>query len=119
MVEEMIPIVMFLTMGLVFVVFLYLKFRGKAEAQQTIRLALDKGTELSPEFIKQIGEPEPPKDRDLRRGMIWIAVGIGFVLLALGINEEDAMGPLMGTASFPILIGIAHLIMWRYGARTQ
>jgi hypothetical protein len=76
MADEMIPIVMFLMMGLVFVVFLYLKFRAKAEAQQTIRLAL-------------------------------------------GIDEQDAMGPLMGTAAFPTLIGVAHLIMWRYGARQQ
>jgi hypothetical protein len=119
MADEMIPIVMFLTVGLVFVVFLYLKFRAKAEAQQTIRLALEKGTELSPEFIKQIGEPEPPKDRDLRRGMIWIALGIGMVLLALGIDEKDAMGPLMGTAAFPTLIGVAHIIMWRFGARSK
>ena len=115
--DELIPIVMFLMMGLVLVVFLYLKFRAKSEAQQTIRLALEKGNELSPEFIKQIGEPEPPKDRDLRRGLIWIALGLGFVLLALGINEPDAMGPLIGTAAFPSLIGVAHLIMWRYGAR--
>lgn len=117
--DELIPIVMFLMMGLVFVAYFYLKFRTKVEAQQTIRLALEKGTELSPEFIKQIGEPEPPKDRDLRRGMIWIALGIGMVLLALGIDEQDSMGPLMGTAAFPTLIGVAHIIMWRFGARSQ
>lgn len=115
--EEMIPIVMFIAMAFVFIVFFYLKFRAKVETQQTIRIALEKGTELSPEFIKQIGEPEPPKDGDLRRGMIWIAIGLGFVLLALGIRDEDATGPMLGTASFPTLIGIAYLIMWRYGAR--
>ena len=115
--DEFIPIVMFTIIGIVFVVWFYFKFKSKVEAQQTIRLALEKGTELSPEFIKQIGEPEPPKDRDLRRGMIWIALGLGMVLLALGINDDEAIGPLMGTASFPALIGVAHLIMWRYGAR--
>lgn len=115
--DEIIPIVMFIAVALVFVVFFYLKFRGKVETQQTIRMALEKGTELSPEFIKQIGEPEPPKDRDLRRGMIWIAIGMGFALLALGIPDPDATGPMLGTASFPTLIGIAYLIMWRYGAR--
>ena len=115
--EEMIPIVMFVAMAFVFIVFFYLKFRARLETQQTIRIALEKGTELSPEFMKQIGEPEPPKDRDLRRGMIWIAIGLGFVLLALGIREDDATGPMLGTASFPTLIGIAYLIMWRYGAR--
>ena len=115
--DEWIPIIMFLVLGLVFIVWFYLKFRAKVESQQTIRLALEKGTELSPEFIKQIGEPEPPKDRDLRRGMIWLALGLGLVLLAFGIGEEDAMGPILGTAGFPAMIGLAYLIMWRYGAR--
>jgi hypothetical protein len=117
MTEELIPVVMFISMALTFMVWFYLKFRAKVESQQTIRLALEKGTELSPEFIRQIGEPEPPKDRDLRRGMIWIALGIGMCILALGVNEADATGPLLGSASFPILIGLAYIIMWRYGAR--
>ena len=115
--EEWIPIIMFLVLGFTFVIWFYLKFRTKVEAQHTIRLALEKGTELSPEFIKQISEPEPPKDRDLRRGMIWIALGLGMVLLAVGIGDPEAMGPLMGSAAFPTLIGVAYLIMWRYGAR--
>ena len=51
------------------------------------------------------------------RSLALFRLGLGFVLLALGINEPDAMGPLMGTAAFPSLIGVAHLIMWRYGAR--
>jgi hypothetical protein len=117
--DTLIPIVMFLTVGVTTMVWLYLKFRSRVEAQQTIRLALEKGTELSPEFMKQLAEPEPPKDRDLRRGMIWIALGAGMILLALGINEPDAHGPLIGSASFPILIGAAYIIMWRYGARRQ
>lgn len=115
--DVIIPVVMFIAVALVFIAFLYLKFRAKVESQQTIRMALEKGTELSPELIKQIGEPEPPKDRDLRRGMIWIALGIGLALLALGINEADATGSILGSASFPTLIGLAYLIMWRYGAR--
>lgn len=112
-----IPVVLFVSLAVVFITWFYLKFRGKVETQQTIRLALEKGTELSPELIKQIGDPEPAKDRDLRRGMIWIAVGLSMVLLAFGIDEDDAIGPLMGTAAFPSLIGVAYLIMWRFGTR--
>jgi hypothetical protein len=117
MVEELIPIVMFIMLGLVFIVMFYLRFRARVETQQTIRLALEKGTELSPELIKQLGEPEPARDQDLRRGLIWIALGVGMAVLAFGIDEPDAMGPLLGTGAFPALIGVAYLIMWRYGAR--
>lgn len=115
--DWLIPVVMFISLAVTLMVAFYFKFRAKMETQQTIRTALEKETELSPEFIKQIGEPEPPKDRDLRRGLIWIALGLGLALLSFGIDEPDATGPILGSASFPVLIGIAYLTMWRYGAR--
>lgn len=115
--EIFIPITMFLSLTAVFIVWFYLKFKTKLAAQKTIRLALEKGQELSPEFIKQLGEPEPPKDRDLRRGMIWLAIGIALAILGVAIGDQDAIGPMIGSAAFPALIGIAYLVMWRYGAR--
>jgi hypothetical protein len=51
--------------------------------------------------------------------MIWIALGVGMCLLAVGVNEPDAIGPMLGISSFPTLIGLAYIIMWRYGARKQ
>ncbi len=115
--EILIPIVMFISFAATFMVGFYLKFKTKAEAQQTIRMALEKGADLDPEFIKQIAEPEPPKDRDLRTGMIWLALGLGMACLSLGIDDADATGPILGSASFPALIGLAYLVMWWYGSR--
>ena len=107
----------FFSVALVFGLYMYFRFRMRAEQQQTIRLALEKGTELSPEFIKQLGDAEPSKDKDLRRGLIWVALGIGLVILGLGINEPDAIGPMLGSAAFPTLVGVAYLVMWRYGSK--
>jgi hypothetical protein len=115
--EVLIVAIVFSSVALVFGLFTYFRFRGRAEKQQTIRLALEKGTELSPEFIKQLGEAEPSKDKDLRRGLIWLALGLAMVILGIGVNEPNAIGPMMGSAAFPALIGVAYLVMWRYGAR--
>lgn len=117
--DVLIPFIVFSSFAITFIAWLFFRHKTRVESQHTIRLALEKGNELSPEFIKQIGEPEPPKDRDLRRGMIWIAIGISLALLAVGIPEDDATGPMLGSASFPTLIGVAYLIMWRYGTRKQ
>ena len=112
-----IPIVMFVSIAVVFSLWFNYRYKARVETQQTFRLALEKGSELSPEFIKQLGEPEPNEDRDLRRGLIWVAIGLAFAILGVAIDEPDAVGPLLGTAAFPALVGVAYLIMWRYGVR--
>lgn len=115
MVEELIPIVMFVMIGLVFWVMFHFRFKSKAEFQQTIRLALEKGTELTPDLISRLGEPEPSKDRDLRRGLVWLALGAATAALAFGIPGDDATSIIFSVAAFPVFIGIAFIIMWRYG----
>lgn len=116
MVEELIPIVLFIIIGVVFWGLFHFKFKAKAEFQQTIRLALEKGTELTPELINRLGEPEPSQDRDLRRGLVWLALGAGTIALGFGIPNDDANSILLSVAAFPIFIGIAFIIMWRYSA---
>ncbi len=117
--EVLIVAIVFSSIALVFGLWLYFRFRARTDTQQTIRLALEKGADLSPEFIKQIGEPEQGKDKDLRRGLIWLALGLAMAILGAAINEPDAIGPMLGSAAFPGLVGVAYLVMWRYGAREE
>ena len=115
--EMWIPIAMFVSIAVVFSLWFYFRYKARVETQQTFRLALEKGSELSPDFIKQLGEPEPSRDRDLRRGLIWLAIGFATAILGIAIDQADAMGPLLGTAAFPALVGAAYLVMWHFGAR--
>lgn len=117
--EEMIPVVLFISTAIVFVVWFYFRHKDRVEKQQTMRLALEKGTELSPEFIKQLGEAEPSKDRDLRRGMIWLALSIGLVLIGFAIPEPEAFRPILAGAALPFAIGCAYMIMYRYGTKQE
>ncbi len=112
-----IPIASFAAFTIVIVVWVYYKYKTRLETQQTFRLALEKGNELSPDFIKQLAEPEPSKDRDLRRSLIWLAIGAATALFGVMVGEEEAVGPLLGIAAFPTLVGAAYLTMWRFGAR--
>ena len=62
--------------------------------QQTIRTAIDKGQELTPELIESLGSPQrPSKDRDLRHALIWLAIALGIALFgfAMGSIEEDVL----------------------------
>jgi cbb3-type cytochrome oxidase subunit 3 len=115
--EEWIPIVMFISMAVVLVVWLYFRHRSKVEMQQTFRMALDKGAELTPEIINQLGNPEPSKDRDLRRGLIWLSLAVGLALCGLAIPDEEAFRGMLAGAAFPFSIGMAFMIMYAYGSR--
>lgn len=117
--ELWIPIVLFASITIIFCLWFYFRFKARMATQETFRLALEKGSELSPEFVKQLAEPEPSQDRDLRRGLIWLALGIAMVILGVAVNEPDAIGPMIGSAAFPGLVGVAYLIMWRFGTRKE
>ncbi len=98
-------------------VFFWFRYKARQQMQDTIRVALDKGQDLSPELIDRLGHPKAPKDKDLRLGVIWVAVAIGFALLSFGIPEEEATGPILGVAAFPGAIGIAYLILHKFARK--
>jgi len=119
MVEELIPIALFASIALIFFIVLYFKQRARSEMQQTIRMALERGTELTPEIINTLGDPEPSKNKDLRLGLIWMALAVGLALCGFAVPDPtgNALRGCLAGAAFPFAIGVAYMIMWRYGAR--
>ena len=115
---EWVPIVMFIGMTIVLCAVAWLRYKTKEGMQQTFRAALDKGQELTPEIIDRLGNPKASKDKDLRLGIIWIAVALGLTAFGFGIPDEDDVASIfMGIAAFPLLLGIAYLILHRFTAR--
>ncbi|MEJ6788254.1 DUF6249 domain-containing protein [Brevundimonas sp. BR2-1] len=102
----------------------YLKFRERREMQETVRRAIDKGQDLPPEVIdamtKDVTKNLPSRTRDIRRGIIWLAVGIGIAAFSL-INNMGWQGGddwhgnvgdgLLGIAAIPATIGLAYLVL--------
>lgn len=119
-----VPIAMFAALAIILCCFFWFRYRNRSEMQQTIRSAIEKGQELTPELIESLGAPQKPsKDRDLRYALIWIAIAIGFGALGGGIGaadgEEEVFMIMSGVAAFPLMIGIAYLIMWKFTERSQ
>jgi hypothetical protein len=111
-----VPISMFAGLTLIISLFFWFRFRARSEMQQTIRSAIDKGQELSPELVESLGTSQKrSKYQDLRNGMVWLAVGAGTALfgVAMGQVEEEVMAIMAGVSAMPFMIGIAYVIMWR------
>jgi Domain of unknown function (DUF6249) len=114
--EEFIPISMFIGLTVVVSLFFWFRFRTRGDMQQTIRAAIERGQELSPEIIDRLGHPQAPKDRDLRYALIWLALAAGLALCGVAVPDptDNAMRGLLAGAAFPFCIGVAYLIMWRF-----
>ena len=111
----MIPIVMFAGLTIVFCVLFWFRYRARSEMQQTFRAALDKGQELTPEIIDRLGHPKASKDKDLRLGVIWLAIAVGLVAFGFGIpDEEDVARIFAGIAAFPFAIGVGYMILHKF-----
>jgi hypothetical protein len=111
-IDDLIPIVLFLMTGVVLCTFFYFRHRSRQEMQQTVRVAIEQGQELSPEVLESlIGDPGG--SRDLRRGLIWIAIAMGFAGFGWGVSETA----LYGIGAFPLFVGLAYLVLFWAGRR--
>lgn len=111
---ELVPITMFVSVAVVFSLFFYFRFRVRRERQRTLRAVIEKGAELTPELLEQLGEPPPGGRADLRRGIIAIAIGLGFAAFGVILGEEDAVQPMLAVGAFPFLVGLAYLGLWMF-----
>ena len=115
-----VPIVLFLTIALIFCVNFYFKHRSKKDFQTTVRAAIDRGQELTPELLDRLGHPavQTPKS-DLRRGIIEVTIGVGIMVCGwLIADDADSARTFLAIGAFPVLLGLAHLALWRFGDRT-
>lgn len=111
---EWVPISMFLGITVVTSLLVWFRFRSRSEIQQTIRAALDKGVELSPEAIDRLGHPKPAKNKDLRAGTLWLSIAAGLVLIGFAVPEPEAFRGLLAGAALPFCIGAAYLILNKF-----
>ncbi len=105
----------------------YLRHLDRARLHETLRIAFEKGQPVPPELIdslqRRVGDaPIGTPERDLRRAVVLIAVGLGLVGLGYGlwyglmiVSEVPAYivgGVVAGTGAVPGFIGVAYLILW-------
>jgi hypothetical protein len=122
--EILIPISFFALIAAIIIVPRYLKSQERIKLQETLRASIEKGAAIPPEVIEamtsEVKRPASPQ-RDLRSGIVWLAVAAGFVALgfAISFDEPDAFYPLLGVAAFPGLVGLALIALSFVGRGKQ
>ncbi len=116
-VEILVPVALFLCLFGAFAVHRLFRHRSQQEVQKTLRQALESGATLSPEMIESL-IPPPSPDADLRRGVIALMLAVATTCFAIFIGEEDAIGPLVGIACFPLFLSFGYFWLARGAKRS-
>jgi hypothetical protein len=117
MIHQLVPIAGCVMIAAIVIVPQYFRSIERRKLAETVRTAIDRGQPLPPEVIGTLtaaGKPPPTPERDLRRGVILVAVAFGLVGLglALGVTDEDARYAVIGAAAIPGFIGLAFIAIY-------
>jgi len=107
----------FFTVGFLTWLFLFFGDRRRVAAHETVRMAMERGQELSPDLIDKLSLVSDPRTTDLRRGTILVGLAIAiatFGQVMAGV-EPDLPRIMLGVSVFPGILGLAYLALSRLG----
>lgn len=110
---EMIPIVMFIVLGVAVLGYFYWNYKSRLSVMETVQKAIETGGELNTELLAQLGAAVNPRIRDLRRGIIFLALGIAGLLCSLFFGNADVVSGIRAGSVFPLMLGLGFLLVWK------
>ena len=113
MAGEFVPIVLFLVLGVIALGYFYWNHKNRQGVMETVQKAIETGGEFSPELLSQLGAAVDPRVRDLRRGIIFLALGVAGLLCSLFFADADVISGIRAGSMFPLLLGVGFLLVWK------
>jgi hypothetical protein len=127
----LVPIALFAAVAAVFILPSYFRSRDRARMHETLRIAYEKGQPVPPELIEalQVGgqmpieNPQSRAARDLRAGIVWLAVGLGFVGIGVAFyaglyyvgGASETFASFAAIGAIPIFVGLAFMLLSALG----
>lgn len=113
MVGILVPITLFICATIVIVGFFYLSHKNKRNILDTIQKSIDSGNALTPELLDKISNVQPPRVRDLRRGVVLLSIGLASFVAGFLFTDPDAREVFKIIALLPGFVGIGFLTVWK------
>ena len=116
--EIWIPISFFAMIVAVVALPVYFRTKERTKLHETLRVAYERGQPVDPALIDAISrsdKPRPSAERDLRVGVILLAVALAMVTMGLALNDVSdghTLPGLAATAALPGFIGLAFIAFW-------
>ncbi|MFC2952749.1 DUF6249 domain-containing protein [Marinicaulis aureus] len=115
--DVLIPFVVFGSLAVIVVSAFYFSYKKRTVVYDAIKVAIEKTGTVDAALVEAIIRDNVGPYADLRKGIILIAVAAAFILLGFSIPDEEAVGPMIGVASFPGLIGLAYVAFHFFAPR--
>ena len=112
MTDAWIPIFLGLSILGIFIGFFHYNSRTKSSLHSAVEKALEKGEKLTPDLLKTLQTPNRGKFGDLRKGILWLAVGAALALVGI-LNPGEYDNYAAYFAFFPVFIGIGYIVIWK------
>lgn len=105
----LIPLIVFAAIAAVSIAAFHFNFKKRRVVYDAIKVAIEKTGSVDPALVEAIIRDNVGPNADLRKGIILVAVAAAFAILGLQVGEAEAVGPMLGVAAFPGLVGIAYI----------
>ena len=106
---SLIVLIVFASIAIVAFIAFHFSYKRRTVVYDTIKIAIEKTGTADAALIEAIVRDNVGPNADLRKGIILVAVAAAFAILGLQVDEADAVGPMLGVASFPGLVGLAYI----------
>lgn len=99
----------FASVTIVILAGLFFRYLERRQMFETIKAVIEKGDTVDPALIAAISQGRSGPQADLRKGVLFLALATATGAAALLIGRPEAIGPILGVATFPGLVGLAYL----------
>lgn len=113
----LVPFVVFSALAIILVAAFFFSYRKRRIVYDAIKVAIEKTGTVDAALVEAIIRDKVGPNADLRKGIILIATAAAFVVLGFTVDDEEAIRPLMGVASFPGFIGLSYIAFHFFAPR--
>lgn len=115
--DIVVPIAVFGAIAFIAYSAFHFSYKKRMVVYEAIRVAIEKTGNADPALIEAIVRENVGRNADLRKGIVLVAIAAAFALLGFSIPEEEAIGPMLGVAAFPGLVGFAYIAFHFFAPR--
>ncbi|WP_428409728.1 DUF6249 domain-containing protein [Hyphococcus sp.] len=115
--DVLIPMVVFGSLAAIVISAFYFSYKKRTVVYDAIKVAIEKTGTVDAALVEAIIRDNVGPYADLRKGIILIAVAAAFMILGVFVDDQEAVGPMIGVASFPGLVGLAYVAFHFFAPR--